>query len=303
MRALFKALAERSLVAAGAPALLRSVRGGDAVILNYHNVVPDGAPPGGDRSLHLPRSVFGRHLDLLAETHRLVDLASAIRGRGPGGGRPLAAVTLDDGYRGALTVGLEELRARGVPCTVFVPPALLGAGSLWWDALAPTGPGGLPDAIREEALARAKGRPEDVRRWAEERGLTPRSQPDHAGLVDEDELREVAGLEGVSVGAHGWTHADLTRLDPDDLREELRRPLLWLRDRFAESLVPWLSLPYGRSAENVVSAALEAGYRGVLDLSGGPVGDDDRAAAGRIPRQNVPAGLSPAGLLLRAAGL
>lgn len=297
-----KRLVERSLVSLGGPAVLRRIGGGDAVVLAYHNVVPDGEPPGGDGSLHLDRADFARQLDLLSESHEVVGLEHLIES-GSGDAGPVAAVTFDDGYRGALTVGLEELAARGMPCTVFVSPALLGSAGPWWDALAPEEGDGLPDGLREEALTRAKGRSGDVRRWAEGRGMSPRPQPDHAGLVDADELGEAVARQTVTVGSHGWSHANLARLGDEELGEELRRPLAWLEERFPGSLVRWLSLPYGRGDERVVAAALEAGYRGVLDLSGGLVDTGALSAARRIPRRNVPAGVSPEGFRLRASGL
>ena len=39
---------------------------GKCLILAYHNVVPTGQPPRGDRSLHLDFSLFRRQLDWLA---------------------------------------------------------------------------------------------------------------------------------------------------------------------------------------------------------------------------------------------
>lgn len=298
-----KRVTERCIVALGGPRMIRIVRGGGGIIVNYHNVHRDDAPPGGDVSLHMPRSAFADHLDILMETFRVVELDSVIRNERRGDGEPLAAITVDDGYRGALTVGLEELRSRGLPVTVFVSPALLGADALWWDALVPPGEEALPPTAREEALRRAKGRPPDVWRWAEGRGLDRRPQPRHAGLVDEEELAEVAALAGVRLGAHGWSHADLTQLDPEELEDELHRPLAWLRERFPEAVVPWLSLPYGRSTDQVVAAAVEAGYHGVLDLSGRLVAASRGSSVRTVPRQNVPSGLSPSGLLLRASGL
>lgn len=304
LRTSLKAAAERALVGLGVPRMLRAAGSGDAVILVYHNVVPDGAPPGGDRSLHLERREFARQLDLLTETHTVVGLETVLGGAS--GGRPagpLAAVTIDDGYRGALTVGLEELRVRSLPCTVFVAPALLGSEDLWWDALAPGGEDGLPDRMREEALGRAKGRSGDVWRWAEDRGLSRTPQPPHAGLVDREELERVVDRGGVGVGSHGWSHADLTSLDDAELEKELRRPLSWLEERFPDALVRWLSLPYGRGGERALAAARAVGYRGVLDLSGGLVDTRTAATRGRAPRRNVPAGVSPEGFLLRTSGL
>ena len=296
-------MAERTLVGMRAPRLLRFARSRAGVVVNYHNVVPDGQPAGGDRSLHISRSDFARQLDVLMETHEVTGLPSLIEAGGSDGSSPSAAITIDDGYRGALTVGLRELRSRGLPCTIFVPPALLGAEALWWDALAPEGPGGLPTPLREEALTLAGGRPEDVWSWAARRGLERRPQPPHAGLVGEDELGDVVRREGVTVGAHGWTHANLAVLGGKELEDELGRPLNWLKERFGAAFVPWLSLPYGRSTEQVVSTAVEAGYRGVLDISGRLLEAELRNQDRTVPRINIPAGLTVDGFRLRTAGL
>lgn len=300
-RQLAKRLAERTLVAAGAPRLLRAAADGDSVVLAYHNVVPDGEPPGGDRPLHLPRTDFVRQLDLLTRSHRVVELETVLTAGRPDGSRPLAAITIDDAYRGALTVGLAALEARGLPCTVFVSPALLGSDATWWDALSPAGREPLPNSLREAFLTAARGSWEEVFRMADRRGLDRLPQPVHAGIAEEDVLADAAGREGVALGSHGWRHANLAELEDDELEEELTRPLSWLRERFPGSVVGWLSLPYGRSSARVVEAAVDAGYEGVLDLSRRlvPSGGARRTA----PRVSVPAGITPEGFLLRASGL
>ena len=300
LRSAVKRVAERGLVAARLPNLIWTLSSESAVILTYHNVVPDGESAGGDRSLHLPREDFARHLDLLVESHGVVSLETLLRGTASNG-RPQAAITFDDAYRGALTAGVGELTERGLPFSVFVPPGLLGSSSVWWDALATPEEGRVPPEVREAALVRARGRDDDVRRWAEQRGLTLAPQPRHASLVDEDLLDEVLELAGGAVGAHGWSHANLVELGDAELDEEVRRPLTWLRERFADCVVPWLSLPYGHSSRRVTAAALDAGYEGVLTLEG------RRVRPGRspreVPRVTVPAGVSPEGFLLRTAGL
>lgn len=294
-----KVLLQRCLVGGGAAWISRRLHHDDAVILAYHNVVPEGERPAGDASLHLPRRDFARQLSLLAETHRVVPLEEALR---PAGGeRPRAAVTFDDAYRGAVTAGVEELSSRGLPATVFVAPGLLGRDGLWWDELAPAGKAGLPGGLREEALTEARGVTEEVHAWADDRGLPRRTPPRHAGVATEDELAAAVAGGGVTLGSHTWSHANLARLRGEELRDELSRPLRWLRDRFPEACLPLLSLPYGRSGPGVERAARDAGYDGVFRISGGLAGPGVERYA--VPRVNVPAGLSEDGFVLRAAGL
>lgn len=294
-----KGVLHRFLVAGGAPALWRLLHRDDAVILTYHNVVPDRGRAAGDASLHLPRRDFARQLDLLAETHRVVPLSEVLGP--PGDGEPRAAVTFDDAYRGAVTTGVEELSRRGLPATIFVAPGLLGRNGLWWDELAPEGGGGLPAGLREEALTVARGMAEEVYAWADRRGLERREPPAHAGVATEDELAEAVAGADVTLGSHGWSHGNLARLGDQELRNETTRPLAWLQERFPAASLPWLSLPYGRSGPGVEEAARDAGYAAVLRISGGLAGPGtDRWA---VPRVNVPAGISEDGFVLRAAGL
>lgn len=298
-RAVLKALVEKSLVAGGCASVGRYLHRGRTLILAYHNVVPEKGELAGDSSLHLPRSEFARHLDLLSETHRVLPLEEALA-PGPEG-RPRAAVTFDDAYRGAVTAGVDELARRGLPATVFVNPGLLGRPGFWWDELTPRGAVALPDGLREEALDRGRGIAEEVYRWAAGRGLERRSLPAHAGVATEEELAAAAGTPGITLGSHAWSHANLARLDAEELEDELSRPLGWLRDRFPEAVCPWLSLPYGRSGPGVERAVREAGYEGALRVTGGLAGADvDRYS---VPRVNVPAGVSDAGFVLRTAGL
>lgn len=296
-----KRLAERVLVVAGGPSFLRVLQRRRDVILAYHNVVPEGADPGGDGSLHLPRSEFALQLDHLTMSHRVVSLTDLLVPERAEGPRPRAAITFDDGYRGALTVGLKELNKRSMPATFFVCPGLLGAESVWWDALAVEGRRRLSESWSLDAQIAAAGVGEAVYRWAEKRGIGARPQPEHAGVVTEDELRLAAETAGVSLASHSWSHPNLTALDVAELDRELRRSLQWLSQRFPGPTVPFLSWPYGRSDAVTRRAARDAGYAGAFSIDAGLVGgESDRY---EFPRVNVSSGLSLARFTLRTAGI
>ena len=134
-RATLKACFEAGLVRSGVPALNRAARARRGLVLAYHNVVPDSSPGFGDRSLHLPRGLFMRQLESLLATHTVVPLEQVLDAP-VAGRRPRAAITFDDGYRGAVLLGVAELAKRGVPATLFVVPSFVGKGPFWWDALA-----------------------------------------------------------------------------------------------------------------------------------------------------------------------
>lgn len=97
-------------------------------------------------------------------------------------GSPAVAITFDDAFTNFATAAWPLLRDRGFPVTVFVPTGHVGATNRW-SAI----PGGdMPElpVMNWDALAR---------------------------------LSE----EGVELGAHTRTHADLRHLDPAAVRDEV----------------------------------------------------------------------------------
>ena len=302
IRAITKRAAEQILLVSGAAALARAWHRHDVVVLAYHNIVPDDAPPCGDASLHISRSRFAEQLDLLQRTHAIVPLAEALEE--PAGrrrGRPRAAITFDDAYRGAVTLGLTELARRGMSATVFVAPGLLGGEGFWWDRVA--GPDGLrgPSEFRTRALEQCAGRAKAVLELASASGLRVLEVPAYARCVSEAELSAVARDGSVAVGSHSWSHPNLAALPAGELSAELVRPLAWLRERF-DRVVPILAYPYGRHTASVIVAARDAGYAAALRIDGGwlrPGAFDPW----RVPRVDVAAGVSVAGFAVRASGL
>jgi peptidoglycan/xylan/chitin deacetylase (PgdA/CDA1 family) len=282
---------------------MRRRRAADAVVLAYHNIVPDGAEVLGDRSLHLPQREFARQLDLLRETHDVVPLDQVLEPPSGPRTRPRAAITFDDACQGAVTAGIDELARRGMPATVFVAPAFVGGRSFWWDALAGPGTEGLAEDVRRHALESLAGRDDAVRRWAECSGIAVHAVPDHQTCATEAQLRALDGTEGITLASHTWSHPNLARLSREELEEELSRPLAWLRERF-QHVIPWLTYPYGLASPQVVAAVAEAGYRGALLVEGGWLPRHPRGCIHpyELPRQNVPSGLSLRGFELRVSG-
>jgi peptidoglycan/xylan/chitin deacetylase (PgdA/CDA1 family) len=271
-----------------------------SLVLAYHNILPDGAPEGGDRALHLPRGRFVKQLGLLLRTHEIVSLDSLLEGGGSEG-RPRAAITFDDAYWGAVTIGVDELAQRGLPAAIFVAPGLLGGRSFWWDALADPGCTGLSEKIRRTSLEGLGGDDAAIRRWAARKGIQEIQVPYHSRTATTEELESAVDRGGITLASHTWSHPNLTRLAPSKLEDELVRPLRWLRDRFGV-VTAWLSYPYGLSSPQVEEVAAAAGYRAALRLDGGriPVIPGNLFALSRV---NVPAQLSADGFALRMSGL
>jgi peptidoglycan/xylan/chitin deacetylase (PgdA/CDA1 family) len=73
------------------------------------------------------------------------------------------------------------------------------------------------------------------------------------------ELRELASLPGVTVGAHGATHVRLTDCDDARLRDELISSRRYLEDLLQQP-VTLMSYPHGAVDARVRAAAAAAGY-------------------------------------------
>jgi peptidoglycan/xylan/chitin deacetylase (PgdA/CDA1 family) len=270
------------------------------LILAYHNIVPAGCVPIGDRSLHLPEAAFEQQLDVLERHAEVRPLEDLVRPDRPTSSKPEVAITFDDAYRGAVTAGVAALARRGFPSTLFVPPAFVGGASFWWDVLA--GPDGkLADLVRSTVLGSLQGEDAAARRWAAGRGIPMTEPPDHARGASEAELAAAATRGAVTFGSHSWSHANLASLDTARLGQELTASRDWLAGRFGDRFVPWLSFPYGSYSESVPAELARAGYRGALRIDGGRLSSATTPLA--WPRLNVPAGLSVEGFSLRLAGL
>jgi peptidoglycan/xylan/chitin deacetylase (PgdA/CDA1 family) len=294
-----KAIAEGALIRSGVARMARRRLRGRGLVLAYHNVVPSGEAQVGELSLHLSQADFARQLDLLAATHDVVALESIVDDVADSA-RPRVAITFDDAYHGAITVGLNELRRRSMPATVFVAPGLLG-GDTWWDRLAAAAGGVMPDDVRRHAIETLRGDRDAVLAWFASRGGASRDSRSLPRIATESELTTASRQSGITFASHTWSHRNLSVLSPEELDCELAPSLAWLRTRFTNT-IPWLSYPYGLSSSTVEQAAERAKYRGAFRVSGGWM-NRRPAHAHALPRLGIPAGISPQGFSLRLAGI
>jgi peptidoglycan/xylan/chitin deacetylase (PgdA/CDA1 family) len=144
------------------------------------------------------------------------------------------AVTFDDAYRSVIRLALPILAEYGLPGTVFVPTAYIGA----------------------ERPMRWPG----IDRWhgtAHEAELIPCSWPELELLVD-------AGWE---VGSHTRTHPRLPDLTDGDLVTELRESRQECEQRLAVRCRS-IAYPYGAVDRRVADAVADAGYSFAAELPG-----------------------------------
>jgi len=72
-------------------------------------------------------------------------------------------------------------------------------------------------------------------------------------------LRELAGLPGVSIGAHGYSHRKLTECTPSELQYELDTSKQWIEDAIGTAVMT-MAYPHGAVNAEVQRATADAGY-------------------------------------------
>ena len=122
------------------------------------------------------------------------------------------AITFDDGYCNFLTAAWPVLKKLSIPPTVFIVPGECG-GTNRWDAHCAAVPK-LP-------------------------------------LMDWEQLQEIGG-QGVTIGAHTMTHANLTKIALADAEWEIATSQHQLQDRLQCSIEQF-AYPYGASNAGVRS--------------------------------------------------
>ena len=265
-------------------------------VLAFHNVVPDHVTvPALDSSLHIRLSRFLALIDaIVALPHVRFPAWSSLPD-------PTVAldvhVTFDDAYRGAVQHALPALAARGIEATVFVAPALLGAEQPWWDHVA------ARCAERRESWWRERERllrppVAGVSAHVAQLFGSPPPLASEFQIATLEELRAAPGT--VHFGCHSFTHACLPSLDDDALVLDLQASAAWLH----ESGLPTINVhayPYGRFSPREEAALRRMGYRAAFRVDGGPY-RSDTATGFSLPRVNIPAGMTPNGLIRRLVG-
>ena len=181
-----------------------------------------------------PQQLRAHVTHLLRRGYRPATFSVAVDGPG------MFAVTFDDAFATAGSLGLPLLRDLGVPATVFVPTAFPDShGPLVWPGMEQW-PGG-----RHAGELRCLG-------W--------------------DELAALADL-GWEIGSHTVTHPRLTQLDDERLAHEMSESKRTIEARL-DRPCSVLAYPYGDVDARVVAAAARAGYVAAAALPSRPHADE-----------------------------
>ncbi len=106
-------------------------------ILTYHSIDASGSP------ISVAPDAFARHVAWLGGGHVSVESLAAITQGGDcaADGRDRVALTFDDAFENFGTVAWPQLRAAGLPATVFVVSGHVGGTNRWGGAAVP----GIPE--------------------------------------------------------------------------------------------------------------------------------------------------------------
>jgi peptidoglycan/xylan/chitin deacetylase (PgdA/CDA1 family) len=276
----------------------RAIHGDAPWVVGYHRVVEDFERSASRTipAMLVGRPMLERHLDWIGRRFRpasLDEVGSRLENGTPRG-KPLVAVTFDDGYRDVYHHALPLLQKKGFPVAVFITTGLAGTSRLplhdrlflllkegyrSWGAPReeilellrglgidpPAAPWRRPDApdplVHMRALLEALP-VADVERIAlalEERlTIAPDVREEHLpltwGMVEE--MRRA----GVTIGSHTRSHPLLTREDRHSVAEEVGGSRRDLESRLGIP-VRHLAYPDGSFDPDTVRAVAESGYR------------------------------------------
>ena len=218
------------------------------VVLCYHSIHPQrwiaSAVP----------ELFEEHLTWLAANCECVHFRDIPRAAREGThGRPVVAITFDDGYDDNHEFALPLLQRSGLPATFFVTPGFI--------------------ARDQEVIQRFR--------------KALRSRDDDFGPMSWSQVRELRDA-GMEIGAHTQTHPNLSLLPAERAAWELGHSKEVLEQELGEE-VGSLAYPFGKPrrhiTEETLRVAAEVGYRqaGVV-LHRGVRRSDSQL---RIPRFNI----------------
>lgn len=238
------------------------------LILCFHRVAD---PAHGGRSMMaVSPEDLQKTLELVGATHDFVSLADIQRPSGS----PRAVVTFDDGYADNLHTAAPLLGEAGIPATFFLSTGYIGSELLYPpDAI--DGVCDAPDLSTLsgdfscqgeyfEVLERLVALPRE-KFW---RVLSAASDAVKERVLSGDplrrpmtmpEVRELAGLPGVSLGPHTTSHRRLTSLDGAEASAEVGESTEWFASQGLEP-IPYFAYPFGQPHD--VSAHLSATMRG-----------------------------------------
>ncbi len=199
--------------------------------------------------------------------------------------RPFCLLTFDDGYRSNATEAAPELERLGVPACFLVVTGFVGGKTpLWFDLysllrkkLGTPPPGLSPRVVKQlphDLLV------ERIERACRQHGVSADLDDDHVASMTWDHARALH-RRGFSIGAHGATHAILTRETREDAFENIARSIARVSAEMGAPCAVF-AFPNGNYTAELAKHAMRCGVRMVMTTE--PTWADGRFPLWRLPR-------------------
>jgi glycosyltransferase involved in cell wall biosynthesis len=280
-------------------------------VFMFHRVLPEGASCY-ESEMATSTELFAGLLEYLKERYEVVDLGKLVelRLKPPDRGKPLCAITFDDGWRDVYLHAFPLLKELSFPATVFLPACFIGTSRRFWQERlwlllagsknnnpmegivrqvaqqipwCPPLEGAAPDfsALKALLLRRSSMEAEQFVDRLEEKAGKQELLPERA-FVNWDEVREMKSA-GVSFGSHTVNHSLLTRCDPKTAAREVENSRRTLSDHLGEPIMGF-SYPWGAMNGWVRHDVERAGYGYAVTTRSALLRDScDRFAVPRLP--------------------
>jgi len=244
-----------------------------------------------------------RHVEVLGRWFDFIHLDELPRRLAQPGRRPFCLLTFDDGKRSNFTEVAPELERRRVPAVFYVPSGSLSDGCcLWFDrreqlvrAL-----GHCPAGLELETLkqlpfdALMKRLDSAWARWGFQAAARP---DDDVQPMSWDEARDLR-RRGFTIGAHGLTHAILTRETKERAFAEIEASLAKVSSEL-RTRCQTFAFPNGNYNSELTRHALRCGATTVMTTE--PMWTDGCSLFSRLPRIQLFAGFSRSRIELKIA--
>jgi peptidoglycan/xylan/chitin deacetylase (PgdA/CDA1 family) len=208
------------------------------VVFCYHSVHPNRP------YVSTKPEAFERHVQWLKEHCRLVSLVELVTDPTTShSGKPVAAITFDDGHEDNHSYALPILAKHGVPATFFITAGFVE---------------------RDPAV---------LQRFQQLLGCGT----DEIVPLDWAQVRELRA-SGMDIGSHTYTHPNLARLSPAEAEDELRTSKELISDRLGYA-IDLFAYPFGKPKVHFTSLTTDVvratGYRVAAAVTFRGVRDSD----------------------------